>query len=188
MDGSFFGAMRTFVLFPVLIRRVLVIATLATALAYATFRPADAETPTRVEAPSGLLTPRFVSLSVNLANMRAGPGTRYPILWAYGRRNLPLEVIREYDLWRMVRDPAGDEGWMHRQLLSSKRFVHILPEQLTLLADPAAESHGVIVVEAGVDAEMLACEIAWCRLGIAGIKGWAPKSALWGVYDDEIFD
>jgi SH3-like domain-containing protein len=73
-------------------------------------------------------------------------------------------------------------------LLSSKRFVHILPKQLILLADPTAESPGVIILEAGVDAEILACEIEWCRLGIASKKGWARKSALWGVYDDEEFD
>ncbi|RMD90016.1 MAG: hypothetical protein D6807_02590, partial [Alphaproteobacteria bacterium] len=31
--------------------------------------------------PSGLPLPRFVSLAADAANMRTGPGRRYPILW-----------------------------------------------------------------------------------------------------------
>ena len=32
---------------------------------------------------SGLPVPRFVSLKFNEANLRAGPGSEYPVLWQY---------------------------------------------------------------------------------------------------------
>ena len=40
---------------------------------------------------SGLPIPRFVSLAVDEANLRTGPGRQYPILWVYKRRSLPLK-------------------------------------------------------------------------------------------------
>ena len=34
--------------------------------------------------------PRFASLDSNEINLRAGPGTDYPILWVYQRKGLPV--------------------------------------------------------------------------------------------------
>ena len=48
---------------------------------------------------TGLEVPRFVSLSSNKTNVRAGPGRRYPIKWIYKRQNLPVKVIAEFDTW-----------------------------------------------------------------------------------------
>ena len=41
---------------------------------------------------SGLPVPRFVSLKFNKANLRAGPGSEYPVLWQYRQVGLPLLV------------------------------------------------------------------------------------------------
>jgi len=42
--------------------------------------------------------------------------------------------------------------------------------------------------EAGAIARLGACGPRWCRLTADGVKGWAPKEALWGVDPDEIRD
>ena len=50
---------------------------------------------------------RFVSLKAERANLRVGPGQRYPIEWVYTRPGLPLLVIAHFDQWRWVRDHEG---------------------------------------------------------------------------------
>ncbi|MEC7163261.1 MAG: SH3 domain-containing protein, partial [Pseudomonadota bacterium] len=71
----------------------------------------------RAKGASGLPLPRFVSIKSDAANVRRGPGPDFPLLWQYQRRNLPLEIIAEYDDWRRVRDHQGEEGWMKAPLL-----------------------------------------------------------------------
>ena len=63
-------------------------------------------------ASTGLPLPRFASLKTSPVELRVGPGFRYPVVWVYQDRNLPVEIIREYDVWRQVRTPDGSEGWV----------------------------------------------------------------------------
>ena len=69
---------------------------------------------------------RFVSLKAERANLRVGPGRRYPIEWVYTRPGLPLLVIAHFDQWRWVRDHEGTKGWMHKSLLSTHRTALIM--------------------------------------------------------------
>ena len=71
---------------------------------------------------SGLPVPRFVSLKSDVVNMRVGPGHEYPLQWVYVRKNLPLKVISEFDVWRKVVDHEGVTGWVHGQLVSLRRY------------------------------------------------------------------
>ena len=69
-----------------------------------------ASSPLRAEDvanPSGLPLPRFVSLKSDRVNVRKGPGTNYPIAWVFSRAGLPVEVIREFENWRQIRDSEG---------------------------------------------------------------------------------
>ena len=66
----------------------------------------------RRSRPSGLPVPRFVSLKsdrVNCARARA-PTIRSP--GCSRRAGLPVEVIKEFDSWRQVRDSEGADGWV----------------------------------------------------------------------------
>ena len=53
--------------------------------------------------------------------MRTGPGTRYPIDWVYKRRDLPVLIEREFEIWRLVRDPEGVKGWVNQATLAPRR-------------------------------------------------------------------
>src|SRR5581483_8166931 len=66
--------------------------------------PAPAK-PTEEARPAGtgLPLPRFAALRSDDVNLRAGPGTRYPIEWVYKRRDLPMEIEREFEVWRLVK-------------------------------------------------------------------------------------
>ena len=64
----------------------------------------------RAKGASGLPLPRFVSIMSDAANVRRGPGPDFPLLWQYQRRNLPLEVIAEYDTGAARCDHQGEEA------------------------------------------------------------------------------
>ncbi|MSO64989.1 MAG: hypothetical protein EXQ85_04190 [Alphaproteobacteria bacterium] len=132
--------------------------------------------------------PHFVSLRHATVNVRAGPGTRYPIAWVYKRAGLPVEALAEFDNWYRVRDIEGDEGWIHRRLLSSDRTTLIAGATRTVRNQPRDDASPVLFAEMGVVARLLACKGEWCRINVHGRKGWLPRDQLWGAYPREDFD
>lgn len=134
---------------------------------------------------TGLPLPRFVSLRSEEANMRKGPGTRYPIAWVYKRKHLPLEVINEFGHWRLVRDHEDVTGWLHKGMLSAARYAMVLGEAQPLHADPELESDVILKLQPGVIAPLEECDANWCEVSIVGKEGWLPKSGIWGVYAQE---
>ncbi|WP_408734992.1 SH3 domain-containing protein [Asaia prunellae] len=72
--------------------------------------------------------------------MRKGPGQRYPIEWVYHRRGLPVEVEREFDVWRLIEDSDGMKGWVHQATLVGQR-TFVIPGQ-------PPEGHAAAVGEA----------------------------------------
>jgi len=134
---------------------------------------------------SGLPLPRFVSLKSDEVNLRSGPGVRYPIDWIYTRRDLPVEVIAEFDVWRKIRDWQGTEGWVFESMLSGTRYAVITGDTRVLHSERDPKSPAVARLEAGVIAELLECDGQWCRLDSDGFKGWMMRSEFWGVYPNE---
>jgi len=133
-----------------------------------------------------LPVPRFVSLAGDKIYARSGPGTRFPISWEYHKRGLPVEIIKEFDNWRKIRDKDGEEGWVHRSLLSSKRFVIQNEGQaIPMFKNAQDDSHSVALVESGVVLRVDSCKNDWCRVLVSGFKGWIPTVSLWGIYEGE---
>jgi SH3-like domain-containing protein len=132
---------------------------------------------------TGLPVPRFVSLKASEANLRAGPGTRYPVQWVYRRIGLPLEITAEFYNWRQVRDPDGTEGWMHGSMLSGTRTLIISQPVAVLYETPSVESNPIARLESGVIAEVDECvaESGWCRVQVGTANGWISASNSWGV-------
>ncbi len=129
--------------------------------------------------------PRFASLRSDKVNLRAGPGKQYPVEWVFLRRALPVEIVAEYGQWRKIRDIDGSEGWVHRSLLSSKRWVMIAGAVRTLRRKPEPDAAPVLRAEPGVLARLLSCRGAWCRVEIAEREGWLLRDQIWGVYPAE---
>lgn len=129
--------------------------------------------------------PRFASLRAEEVNLRTGPGKQYPVDWVFLRRALPIEIVADYGHWRKIRDVDGSEGWVHKSLLSGDRWAMITGGVRTLLRTPAPNTEPVLRAEAGVLGKLLACKGDWCRLEIAGVKGWLRRGDVWGVYPDE---
>lgn len=136
-----------------------------------------AEPPGRTGRP----LPRFASLRADEVNMRTGPGLRYPIEWVYRRRNLPVEIVDEFETWRRVRDWEGTVGWVHQSMLHGLRTVRVQEKTRTLRREPAAGAAPVARAEAGVIAILDTCADGWCRLEFDGLGGWVRRDALYGV-------
>jgi SH3-like domain-containing protein len=143
---------------------------------------------------SGLPVPRFVSLKSDKVNLRSGPGTDYPTAWVFRRAGLPLEILKEYEGWRQVRDSDGSSGWVLQSFLSGRRTALIEPwevkagnppPQLAIYADESEKATVVAKIEAGVIANVLSCGGTWCRIFIDPYKGYIQQKRLWGVYDTE---
>lgn len=149
---------------------------------------ATAQTKESQQGLSGLPVPRFVSLGTGKANMRSGPGEQYPISWVYQREGLPMEVVREWGIWRLVRDPEGDQGWVNKNLLSGERTAYVTRAVRTLYERADIASRPVWRVEPGVVARIVLCEEAWCQLRIDGKSGYVLRKQIWGVYPNESID
>lgn len=149
---------------------------------------------------TGLPLPRFASLKSGKVNVRVGPGTDFKINWLYQKQGLPMEIIQEFDNWRKVRDPEGNEGWVLHSLLSGRRTVVIMPwetdrennlAELKKEPDPSAGLSARL--QPGVVATVKSCAETWCELTLTDeqnnvVEGYVEKVSLWGVYPDEFIE
>jgi SH3-like domain-containing protein len=143
----------------------------------------------RLGPETNLPLPRFVSLNVETANIRRGPGVAHRVDWVFKRRGLPLEVIAEHGHWRRVRDVDDAGGWVHHSLLRGARTaVVIAGPDAALRADPAPDARPVARAETGVIGQIDRCLPLWCRFAADGRRGWVQKADLWGVRPEEVFD
>jgi len=131
--------------------------------------------------------PRFASLRSDAVNMRVGPGTRYRIDWVYKRREMPVEIEREYDVWRWVRDPEGTLGWVHQATLTGRRSFIVQNADATLRSDPSDTARPVALLKLGVIGRIRSCEAAsdWCSVQVGSYGGYLRRRQFWGTLPGE---
>lgn len=145
-----------------------------------------AATPKRDAAPRGsqthLVLPRFASIRASVANLRRGPGTRYPIAWVYRRRHLPVLILREFGNWRLLRLPDGTRGWMARVLLTPHRSFVVTAPHAILRRAPRPKAAARAHLRRGVVGALGRCEEAarWCRVSTHGYSGFVRRTQIWG--------
>jgi SH3-like domain-containing protein len=140
--------------------------------------PADEGTVTHMHIP------RYVSLRSDDVNMRSGPGERYPVQWQYKRRDLPVKIEREFDVWRLIEDMDGVKGWVNQALLTGHRtFVVTGTDPATLRDAAEAEATPVAVLKPGVVGRVLGCDAgaAWCHVQTGDYSGYLPRASFWGT-------
>ena len=141
------------------------------------------------ESESGLALPRMVSLRSSLINVRSGPGSRYPIVWVYKQKGAPVEIIAEFEIWRKIRDWEGAETWVHKAMLSGRRFVKVTnPGENNIYAKPESDSRVIAKAEDGVVGEIdkWPTQDSMCLIKFDTIKGWMPRKDLYGIYKNEV--
>jgi SH3-like domain-containing protein len=153
--------------------------------------PAPAAPPAAAEPAKGSVTglplPRWASLRTDEVNMRVGPGTRFPIEWQYHRRDLPIKILREVEVWRLIEDQDGVKGWVHQATLVGHRgFVVRDPEALLRQgADDA--SPAVARLKQGVVGRIRACaaKADWCEVQVGSYRGFLRRTQFWGTFVGE---
>ncbi|MGR3362753.1 MAG: SH3 domain-containing protein [Maritimibacter harenae] len=137
---------------------------------------------------TNLPMPRFVSLKADKANVRRGPSLTHKIDWVYTRRGMPLTVTGEFGHWRRVQDRDGVGGWVHYSLLSGARTGIVDRDLTPVRARAVPDAQVKARLEVGVIVHLDECGPVWCRVKVAGHRGWAEKAAFWGVTPGEVFD
>lgn len=132
--------------------------------------------------PDGRLPlPRFASLRSSEVNVRVGPGPQYPVVWTYKRQHLPLEITAEFDHWRKLRDFEGQEAWVNKGMLSSKRYVIVVSPTANLHSKPDRQSEVRAVLKKNVLGLLTEIKEPWCHIKLPGFKGWIMMHEVWGV-------
>lgn len=137
---------------------------------------------------SSLPIPRFVALR-GTSNLHVGPGKQYPVDWQYIIPNFPMEVLAEFGHWRRIRDFQGNSGWVHKSLLTGKRYVLVVNSVQNLMNTPHAQGKIVARLSPGVVGRVVQVQGDWCKLNVKweekNYKGWVEKRHIWGVYGHE---
>ncbi len=134
---------------------------------------------------SGKPVPRFEHLKFAAVNGREGPSESHRVLWRYERAGLPVLIVKESRSWRRVRDPDGDEVWMHARMLAPERRALVLAKG-AIHTRPAEDAAVAARLAPGVVAQLSGCQRDWCHISVEGRQGWFARSALWGVSPDEV--
>ncbi len=150
-------------------------------------KPAEKSADVAKPGAAGPLLPRFQSLRSDDVNLRAGPGTRYRIDWVYKRRELPMEVEREFEHWRLVRDPDGIQGWVNQATLTARRSFIVKGGDATVRSDAKDTASARAILKPGVIGRIRSCEKGsdWCYVMVAGHRGYVRRSQIWGLLPDE---
>ena len=99
---------------------------------------------------TGAPVPRWAALRADEVNLRTGPGTRYPIEWLYRRRDLPVQIQREFEAWRLIEDQDGVKGWVHQATLTGRRGFVVKTAEQTLRKSAAEDATAVALLKEGV--------------------------------------
>ena len=100
-----------------------------------------------------------------------------------------MEIVAEFELWRKIKDWEGAESWVHKAMLSGRRFVRVVNSgDNNIYAKDDKDSRVVAKVEDGVVGEIDKCPSpkGMCLIKFDNVQGWMPRQVLFGIYKDEV--
>lgn len=120
-----------------------------------------------------------LAVSVSVANVRSGPGEHTDILWEV-EKYYPLNVIKKSGQWYHFRDFEGDEGWIHKSLVSNIPTIITKKEKCNIRSGPGTGYSIAFTVEKGVPFKVIKREGSWTYIEHSdGDKGWIFNSLVW---------
>lgn len=131
--------------------------------------------------------PRWASLRADEVNLRVGPGTNFQIEWVYHRRDLPVKIEREYEVWRQVEDMDGIKGWVHQATLAGRRSFVIKDIERNLRSAPDDSASIVARLKPGVVGRIRGCaaNVDWCEVQTGDYRGFLKREEFWGTFPGE---
>lgn len=120
-----------------------------------------------------------LTVIVDKANIRSGPGTKYDIIWMVEKYH-PVIVVKKKGPWYRFRDFEGDEGWVHKSLLGKTPAVIVKKDNCNIRSGPGTDNDTLFVVEKGIPFKVLGRKDRWVNVEHAdGDSGWIHDSLVW---------
>jgi SH3-like domain-containing protein len=128
----------------------------------------------------GTASAERLSVAVNKANVRSGPGKNYEVLWSVGKY-FPVDIVKTSGDWRQIRDFEGDAGWIHHSLLKDVPSVIVKGSLVNVREGPGKDTKVLFQAETGVSFKVEEKKDKWLRVRHAdGDTGWIHGSLVWG--------
>lgn len=130
----------------------------------------------------------FASFRTFETNVRAGPGSQYPLKFTIKLKGFPIKVISEYDNWVEVKDYDGDTGWVSQNLITKKRTILVKTAKsfINVYNKPSVKSKTLLRLENHVVGDFIKCHMEYCGIKVAGKKGWVEQKEIWGIDENDI--
>jgi SH3-like domain-containing protein len=120
-----------------------------------------------------------LSVSVPMANIRSGPGTKFKVLWRV-ERNHPLKVVKTSGEWIYFSDFEGDRGWIHQDIVSDADAVIVTKDKVNVRTGPGTGHDIAFTVARGVPFQVVERKGQWIRVRHAdGETGWIHNMLVW---------
>jgi len=120
-----------------------------------------------------------LTVAVDVANIRSGPGTKFDIMWKVGKYH-PLNAIKKSGSWYHFRDFEGDEGWIHKSLINKAPAIITIQEKCNIRSGPGTNFEILFAVEKGIPFKVIKRKGNWIHIRHAdGDQGWIHKSIVW---------
>ena len=120
-----------------------------------------------------------VSVNADVANMRAGAGTKNQVLWQVERYH-PFIVLEKNDKWIKVKDFENDVAWIHRSLVGNEKSVITIKEKCNIRSKPTTKSSILFTAERGVPFRLITTKGTWLKVEhVDGDIGWIFKTLVW---------
>lgn len=129
---------------------------------------------------SSALAVSFLSVTTDNANVRTGPGTKYPVAMELFK-GYPLKVLKQQGEWYKVIDYEKDSGWIHDSIVKSNNSVIVNAKKSVNMRSGPSTKDGIIAdVERGVVLTKLSVKGKWVNVQhSSGTVGWIYASLLW---------
>lgn len=130
-------------------------------------------------APAPVLSAERLALSVDVANVRSGPGTNYEVLWKM-EKYTPIEAKSTKGEWIFFEDFEGTRGWMHEDLVDDTPTVITRADLCNIRSSAGTDGKIIFRAESGVPFKVLRRQGEWINILHAdGDKGWIHQSLVW---------
>lgn len=127
------------------------------------------------------LQARYVSVAVDGANYRQGPGTNYKIFWDFDKGQ-PLRILKYSNGWYRTVDYLGHVGWIHSKMVNNRKVVVVRKTLVNLRYGPGTNYKKIGKAYNGQLFYRLRRVRNWLRVRDfeTGAISWIHRGLVWG--------
>ena len=117
------------------------------------------------------------------ANLRTGPGSKYPISWTV-QKNMPLLEVSRRGSWVEVKDVDGMRHWAYRPVLTSSRQCLVVKTNVANLRSGPGKKYGMAEPLSRADRyfafEKIDSDLGYYKINVEGMgPAWIHESLVW---------